>query len=165
MRSRASGISGPKMKKSRFDRLWSKVAVGAPDECWPWLAKSKTKKGYGVMRGQDNKQTTAHRFAYESKYGQIPDGLMVLHSCDNPPCCNPSHLFLGTGTDNAADRDSKKRGTRPPLHKGESHPLAKLTKRQVDEIRQASGTLREISEQYGIGMSQVSAIRKGKGWK
>lgn len=160
------GFSGNKMN-TFSNRLWSKIEIRGPDECWPWKSKSRTKKGYGLIRrtGDGSKQTTAHRLAYEDKFGTVPEGQMVLHSCDNPPCCNPAHLFLGSGTDNAADRDGKGRGVAPPKHAGESHPLAKLTSSQVAEIRNSKGKLREIAALYRIGLSQVSAIRKGRSWK
>jgi hypothetical protein len=74
-----------------------------PETCWEWQ-RSKDWNGYGLTH-----RGIAHRLAYEAFVGPIPDGMLVLHTCDNPPCCNPAHLFLGTHFDNAADRDSKGR--------------------------------------------------------
>ena len=85
------------------DPYWSsRVLIGAPDECWPCGSSSH----YGKAGG-----TTAHRWTWMLLHGEIPDGLLVCHTCDNPPCCNPGHLFLGTAKDNV--RDAMNKGRRP----------------------------------------------------
>jgi len=89
--------------KASDERFWCGVKRGEPDECWPWT-RSLSPKGYGRVRGRN-----AHRVAYELTYGPIPPGMFVCHTCDNPPCCNPAHLFLGTYLDNIADMVAKKR--------------------------------------------------------
>lgn len=97
--------------RSLSERLWEKVDVGRPDECWPW--RGSKKRGYGRIRGEGGRQSRtlfAHRVVWQLEYGPIPFGLCVLHSCDNPPCCNPGHLFLGTNDDNLRDMRSKGRG-------------------------------------------------------
>jgi hypothetical protein len=90
-RERATGTTlerfAPEVVEARF---WARVAVGAPDECWPWLA-SKHRRGYGRFRSQWV-QHQAHRFAYELSVGPIPDGLTLDHLCVNPSCVNPAHL-------------------------------------------------------------------------
>jgi len=86
-------------------RFWARIEKG--NDCWPW--KSRTDKdGYGKVHwaGESNR---AHRVAWEITNGPIPDGLLVCHSCDNPPCCNPSHLFLGTNAENMRDASAKRR--------------------------------------------------------
>lgn len=87
------------------ERFWSKVDVRGPNDCWEWNAH-RDKNGYGAIRigGAGTPRKRAHRFAYESKYGAIADGLIVRHKCDNPPCCNPDHLEVGTTKDNAWDK-------------------------------------------------------------
>ncbi|MER6171321.1 HNH endonuclease [Streptosporangium sp. NPDC001681] len=105
-----------------------------------------------------------HRVAWELANGPIPDGMKVCHRCDNPPCCNPAHLFLGTIADNNADRDQK--GRQVSLQ-GEEHGSAKLTADQVDAIRElASADVPQelIARAVGIHKSHVSLISRGKTW-
>ena len=86
--------------------FWSHVAVGSADACWPWT--SRTARGYGNLYFRGRTQM-AHRVAFELANGPIPAGLLVRHTCDNPPCCNPAHLLLGTHRDNAWDRERRNR--------------------------------------------------------
>lgn len=91
-------------------RYWAKVDKRGPDECWPWVAY-RHGAGYGrINRGPAKAgQVFAHRVSWEIHYGSIPDGLYVLHRCDNPPCQNPAHLFVGTTADNMRDKVAKGR--------------------------------------------------------
>ena len=141
-----------KDRKSLEERFWEKVdRSDGPEACWPWVA-SLTSNGYGYFNHSQPKRfgqtTKAHRIAFILTKGSLFHGMNVLHICDNPPCCNPSHLFSGTQKDNYRDmvakgRDNVPRGDRtgPRKHpekygRGESHPMAKLTFGQVMQIRE-----------------------------
>ena len=111
--------------------FWSKVDVQGPDDCWLWK-QSTDRHGYG-QTGHDGLHWSAHRLAWQLSNGPIPDGLFVLHHCDNPPCCNPAHLFLGTQADNMADMVSKGRAN---LDNGRGKPLSEERKRRIaDALR------------------------------
>jgi hypothetical protein len=132
---------------------------GGPDACWPWM-RSRTKDGYGTL-GIGGKVRRTHVLAWVEKHGPIPPGLQVLHKCDNPPCRNENHLFLGTNDDNMADKTRKGRNNTP---KGAAHYAARLTPDQVRAIRVDKRMLKEIAADYGVGLSIISGIRTGKKW-
>jgi len=93
-----------------LERFWSKVSIKGDDECWPWTAAPRRKdEGYGAF-WLNRRHQPSNRVAWMLTHGKIEEGLVVCHKCDNPPCCNPSHLFLGTPLDN--DRDRKPENTR-----------------------------------------------------
>jgi len=98
---------------SRINRWSDKVLFDAPDQCWLWVGA--TKNGYGLLTTPhpNRRQIPAHRVAYELFVGPIPDGLFVCHTCDNPPCVNPAHLYAGTAADNSADCVSRGRHRSP----------------------------------------------------
>jgi hypothetical protein len=115
------------LRVSEQERFWAKVQKG--DGCWLWTG-GKFRRGYGAFkrRGPDGRfqQQKAHRVSYEWLVGPVPDGLCVLHTCDNPPCVNPAHLFLGTNLDNSEDRRVKGRsrnGYMGQTHCKHGHPL------------------------------------------
>lgn len=99
-----------KPRKSFHERLWEKIDVRGPDECWPWLGGSAP-GGYGLI-GHAGKTVRATRVVYTEYFGD-PGGLHVCHRCDNPPCCNPNHLFAGTPSDNVRDSINKGRNFGP----------------------------------------------------
>jgi hypothetical protein len=148
-----------------MDRLWKNTDRSTG--CWIWLGL-KSQKGYGSISYQ-GKGVRTHRLAWQLTNGQIPPGMMVCHSCDNPSCINPDHLFLGTNSDNQKDRVSKGRKNRGEFKKGESHWCSKLTRAQVDEmrrIRQTTGLSEsKLAKMFGIGKSQSHNILIGNGWK
>jgi hypothetical protein len=135
----------------------------AENGCWNWTA-SKDKDGYGVLSHHRGKQVRAHRASYEFHVGAIPQKLLVCHSCDNPSCINPKHLFLGTPKENTHDMIKK---DRRPVLRGASHPNAKLTDDQVAQIKQLRGEgrlLKGIANQFNISFQTVSSITKGTTW-
>lgn len=153
-------------------RFWEKVSIAAPNLCWEWQGwKKKGKVVYGIFN-QGSQRLLAHRAAYFTSKGEIPDGLMVCHSCDNGICCNPSHLWLGTAADNNADRHSKgrtvivlwKNGLRTNSSKGEARPAAKLTDDIVRSIRKDSRATKVIAREMGVWPSTIRDVRKGKSW-
>lgn len=151
------------------ERFWPKVAKGGPDDCWEWTA-ARDPLGYGFFRMEpDEPMCRAHRAAWTLTHGAISDGLIACHHCDNPPCCNPSHLFLGTNSDNAADRVAKGRSSRKVTHFGETSPKAKLTAAEVGEIRRryaVGGVVqRELGEEFGVSQTQIGRIVRGVRWK
>jgi hypothetical protein len=148
------------------DRFWSKVNKGKSDECWNWTA-GHDKYGYGKfsIRGRE---VSSHRVAYQIANGSIPNGLCVLHKCDNPPCVNPAHLFVGTHADNVHDKCKKGRASFI-AHKGEEHGRAKLNDAQVRQIRErytAGGvTHRELAREYGVNQSVIGDIVRRELWR
>ena len=132
----------------------------AENGCWEWVGYSGS-GGYGMI-GRDGKNVRAHRVSYEAYKGEIPKGMVVRHTCDNPACINPDHLLLGTQKDNAADRTARGRGHKL---KGSSVGTAKLTEAQALEIKSSTLSLAELSEKYGVDKSNIWAIRSGKSWK
>lgn len=147
------------------ERLWSKICLGdGGPGCWEWTgAKSD---GYGSLRvssGGTSAALYAHRLAYEWLRGLIPDGLCVLHHCDNPSCCNPDHLFLGTRTENSADMARKNRSTF-----GERNPQARLTEKDIREIlrRHSAGESQAgLGREFGVSGSHINGIVHRRFWK
>jgi hypothetical protein len=145
--------------------LWGRVER-REDGCWVWTG-SVNDKGYGRIGG-GRRQAVAltHRLAYESAVGPIPEGLCVLHRCDNPPCCNPEHLFLGTRADNNADAKAKGR-VRPGVSRGEKQGSAKLTEAAVREIIAARGVVptAALAGRYGVARSTIIKIQARRAWR
>jgi hypothetical protein len=142
------------------ERFWDKVDKRGPNDCWPWTAYTDS-GGYGTFWAGGTMQY-AHRYAYHLATGEKLGELCVLHTCDNPACCNPAHLWLGTKADNSRDMTDKDRAA-----KGEDVGTSKLTERDVQEIRalyEAGETQENIAAAYGIGRRQVSRIVKKEQW-
>lgn len=151
------------MRANLAARFWAKVdKSGGPDACWPWTAQI----AYGYGRFQLNGAgELAHRVCWFLTHGAWPEEC-VLHECDNPPCCNPSHHFEGARGDNNADRHAKGRTVVPRL-KGEQHAHAKLTTADVLAIRSmvAAGQRQyAVAADFNIGQDQVSRICNGQAW-
>jgi hypothetical protein len=133
------------------------VLIGATDECWPWQ-RGKSSRGYGIFSVK-HKSIRAHRFAYFLTHGPIPFGKIILHSCDNPPCCNPSHLTPGTNLENVQDRHSKGRDAR-----GVGTGRAKLTDALVLAIRADVRGARPLAKELGVARSLVQRVRQRRLW-
>jgi DNA-directed RNA polymerase specialized sigma24 family protein len=136
--------------------FWGRVSVGPAGQCWNWTGRHND-KGYGRFG-----RTMAHRVAYTLVKGDIGEGLVVRHICDNPACCNPAHLLTGTQADNMADAIERQR-----LRCRESNPRAKLTEDAAQAIRQnVEGlTFAELAKRFGVSIATISAIRSGKTWR
>ncbi len=143
------------------ERFWSKVEKAGPDDCWLWTG-NKHSRGYGVF-WLNGKSIRANRFALELAEGPAPyDGAMSLHSCDNPPCCNPKHLRWGTALNNIEDRILR----RGPMH-GENAANATVTNDVVAKIyrmRLDGLTILEIAGELGLPDSTIENIYVGKAW-
>ncbi len=143
-----------KKKKSFTGRFWSKVRKLPGDECWEWQG-SRLPSGYGIFSLMKI-QIGAHRFCWWMLHGLPPEGLLICHKCDNPPCVNPSHLFLGTYLDNNRDRMLKGR-TPAKINR-------KLTDDQVNEIKSTSYKhmkRQDIADKYGIHWGTVARLKNG----
>ncbi len=141
-------------------RFWSKVERRGDDECWPWLAK-KDRNGYGSLRFRNGFSVSSHRFSFFLKHGALPVH-NACHTCDNPTCCNPAHLYDGTHADN-----HRQRGEHGRTARGENAGPAKLKEADIPIIRSlvTSGmSLAAVSRQYGVGRTCIRDIINGKSW-
>ncbi|MFA6992669.1 MAG: HNH endonuclease [Candidatus Gracilibacteria bacterium] len=147
------------------ERFWHFVKKGKnEDDCWAWIG-TKIPSGYSQI-WCCGKMVNAHRFSYELHFGKIPKGKIIMHKCDNPQCCNPKHLEVGTYKDNTQDMLKKGRTNQP---KGEKHCCAKLTQKQVVQIRKLHKTGRfsqiEIGRKFNVGQNAICSIVNNKTWK
>lgn len=157
---------GKVVRESLEIRFWKKVDKSGDNECWNWTG-AKTSKGYGGIGrgGRAGKFELAHRVSYELAYGEIPDGLHVLHSCDNPSCVNPAHLRAGTCSENIQEAFDKGRKTAPILF-GEQNPKSKLTAERVKFIRDNPQLgHKEIADMFGLSANCIRGVRIGRTWK
>jgi len=125
--------------------------------CWLWTG-DKTSFGYGCVttgRGSTRKRTQAHRYVYEQLVGPIPNGKIVMHLCDNPPCVNPKHLKIGTIADNQSDMQAKRRSPR-----GLKHWNGRLTDAQVRAIRKSTETQVVLCARYNVSQAYISRLRR-----
>jgi hypothetical protein len=145
------------MDDSIAARFWKRVSK-SESGCWQWTA-ARNNNGYGFFRigGRAGKAHLAHRVSFTIHKGQIPPGLCVCHSCDNPACVNPAHLWLGTHAANHADRSSKGRSIGMMPH-------AKLNRRSVLEIRASKESQRKLAARYGVSNQLVGMVRNRQRW-
>jgi hypothetical protein len=157
------------------ERFWNRVdKSGGEDACWIWLGAS-SKKGYGHLSYRENGKMRwmgAHRMAFILTHGPIPDAMFVCHKCDNPPCCNSRHHFLGSGADNLRDAAIKGRmidsATTEGRARGEGHGRAKLTAADAVEVvclyRDAGLSLSKIGTRFGVTAKTIHAVVTGRTW-
>ena len=150
--------------KDQIDRFYNKVNKDTPTGCWEWTA-GLDKDGYGTFK-LDGKKWRAHRLSWIIAKGDIPEDIVVCHTCDNRKCCNDSHLFLGNNSMNTYDAIRKRRKADTS---GEANGRAILTENKVIEIRylceQGLLSQKEISERTGISQALISMIKTKKIWK
>lgn len=152
-------------EKSPEERFHEKYLNCGKDNCWNWIA-AKDSDGYGRFRdGKSKHMILAHRFSYEIFHGQTPSGLFVCHTCDNPSCVNPSHLFLGSQKQNMNDMAIKERWRG---YLGDEHYKSALTSQQVILIRESllnSISSSTIAREYNVSKSAIEHIRHNRSWK
>jgi hypothetical protein len=144
------------MRTRQAENFWKQVSRAGPTECWSWQGRT-CRKGYGRFGNR-----LAHRVAFQLDTGSDPGSLLVCHHCDNPPCCNPAHLFLGTAQDNSDDMKAKDRQNKA---RGEDASRAVLTEVDVIAIRNSPLTHKQLAEQYGVSQSAIALARRAKNWQ
>ncbi len=148
------------------DRFWAKVEKTG--SCWNWSGAKVARDGRGQLWAH-GRLDVAPRVSWELHNGPIPEGLWVLHTCDNPACVRPAHLFLGTCSDNGMDSASKGRNVaqaKPELlPRGEAHGMSVLTDADIRDIRQATGSQRTIAKRFGVALCTIQNILHRRTWK
>lgn len=164
---RLAGALMPRIYTRRplSERFHEMYRVEPDSGCWIWTGPT-CGKGYGSIGrgGRGGKIVMAHRASYELHSGPIPTGMLVCHKCDRPPCCNPTHLFLGTHKDNNQDCIAKGR-KRQVIVRGEMAGRAKLTAAEVVEIRASTASAYAVAPKYGVSRQLIQRIRQRLIWK
>ena len=148
-------------------RFWSKVNVQGLDDCWEWQLNSREVFGYGAISAGPringkSVRLKAHRVSWELVNGPIPTEVEICHSCDNPPCVNPNHLFLGTHQENMSD--CAKKGRTGERLCGELNPCSKLTEKEVREIRSSNESSRALGRKYNVSKTVILQIKRRQKW-
>lgn len=153
------------MRPNLMQRFWRKVGFTDRLSCWEWRG-SKDRNGYGHLVGPSGRIEKAHRVSWQLAHGAIPEGLYVLHRCDNRACVNPNHLWLGTYRDNRLDCVAKGRHANN-AKRGEAHYLTHLTNEDVIAMRKRWGegqSQSALAREYNISASQVRKIVHYQRW-
>ena len=148
----------PNWTPEDVERFLAKIEQRGENDCWEWTAGKRD--GYGRFRIGENLYV-ATRLMWRLTHGVDPAGQLVLHTCDNPACCNPGHLFLGTDEDNNRDKEAKRRGNHPA---GESNGLTKLTTEEVITIYHSSDPPTALARKYGVTDANIRSIQEGRSW-
>jgi hypothetical protein len=148
-------------------RFWEKVDRRGPDDCWEWLG-SRHAFGYGrIGVGAPSRDIeTAHRVSWVLHFGPVPSGKHVLHHCDDPPCVNPAHLFLGDQAANNGDMWAKNRG-QLSHRRGSESTMAKLSEEDVRQIRErvaAGEATRALGREFGVSHTAIRYAVSGRNW-
>jgi len=162
-----TAIQDPAVKASLVRRLNSKLLLNMDTSCLEWTAKAVHNMGYGkISSTKDIGPLRTHRLSWVLEFGEIPDNMVVMHSCDNPKCCNIEHLSLGTRLQNMQDMKQKGRHFTPFSNiKGEDNNNCTTSEDTVKKIIIAEGTNQEIAEVFGVTKKVVSDIKLKKSWK
>lgn len=151
---------------AREERFWSYVDIQGPDDCWEWQRARTKKNGYGRFKVASYEMLHANRVAWTLEHRCDPGVHIIRHACDNPPCCNPAHLEIGTHADNTADKMARGRW-RGGDHGGSKNPRAKLTEDDlpaiIDRFRRG-WTNKAIARELPVDHALVSRIRVGRSW-
>ena len=154
-------------QKTETDRFWLKVDKKHPDECWIWMG-AKHKSGYGNFKLDNKKIVKSHRYSFLITHGQLDESLYVCHSCDNPSCVNPNHLWQGTAKENNKDCRDKNRAVFPPDQKVENHSQHILTNNDVLDIRKKfhNGVKQaDLMRSYQVSRNTIYKICRNKSWQ
>lgn len=155
-----TGIMTDKQRAYFFDCYEVNLETG----CWIWKPKARHQFGYGLASigsytDGTHRQVTAHRLSYELHRGPVPDGLLVCHRCDVPDCVSPDHLYAGTYCDNMRDAAERDRCHRFRHPKGEAHCRAKLSDKDVDDIRASREKNKVLAQRYGVTKEYISRVK------
>lgn len=148
------------------ERFWECVERRSPDECWPWVGTTNNRYGCLSLGGHQGRRVYAHRASWELHNCPLPDGMDVLHKCDNPPCVNPNHLFLGTQADNVRDMNKKgrkARGNDVNAVRGNRHYRTKIKDEDVAEVcraYEAGANGPELARRYGVCRGAIYYVVK-----
>lgn len=139
------------MHDNIWKRFWSKVNMGLPDECWEWQAKLA--RGYGRFY-IEHITIAAHRLSWIMLRGPIPDGILVLHKCDNRKCVNPNHLYLGTHSDNNSDRAQRNSNN-------QGGPISRFSSKDIEDVKDLIKKGKHklfIANKYNISLNHVYTL-------
>ncbi len=155
------------MRPSALERFIQKVDQQA-NGCWLWTA-GRFANGYGLFRetgSKGGKLMRAHRWSYEHFVGPIPEGMLLLHSCDVRHCVRPDHLRVGTQAENMADMVSKGRQGRRGMAQRDFAPKLSMDLANAIRARYAAGDVRQVdlAAEFGISQTMVGLIVRGKRW-